>query len=168
MTKHNVTKGIFGIGNSYREDDGIGLEILKFLKEGDEIANSYLIGVGIDIFRVESHFDEYPDMKDVLFIDAMISEKHKEGTILVFDLESINEKDEKFATISHSISIIDYLKMLKNLKSQKLPEKIQFLGIIIENIGYSEQPTDKIKETIPKVDELIKKWLKDESIIGIH
>ena len=168
MNNHNSVKGIFGIGNSYREDDGIGIEIIKNLKNDKENLDCNIFGVGIDIFRVESYFDEFPKMKDVLFIDAMISENYKEGTIVVFNLETINEENEKFATISHSISITDYLKMLKNLKPQKLPEKILFLGVIIENINYSEEITDKIKKTIPNIRILIKKWLKNESINGNH
>ena len=120
MNKHNSDKGIFGIGNSYREDDGIGLKIIKNLKDNKENLDCNIFGVGIDIFRVESYFDEFSEVKDVLFIDAMISESHEEGTILVFDLESINEEEDKFATISHSISIIEYIKMLKKLKPVEL------------------------------------------------
>lgn len=100
--------GVIGIGNIYRRDDAIGIIIAKQIKERldlDVIESSE----PSSILEVIDRYDE------VIIIDAM-RVKSKVGTVHKFENEQVFNFDTEYLTSTHSLNVVDILKMLKSIR----------------------------------------------------
>ena len=163
-------KGIFGIGNIYRRDDGIGIEIINVLKKDNtlEIDNIKLFYIENDVFSLDEVFSTNKDLSNILIIDAMKSKKLPLGTIVCFDPFKNKEEFGNFATITHNISILEYLAMIRETQTELLPSgNITVMGIVINDLSFKEGISTEIKSVIPNVLELITKWINKKDIKGV-
>lgn len=163
-------KGIFGIGNIYRRDDGIGIKIIDLLKE-DRTLNQdsiQLFYVENDVFSIDEIFSKNTKLTDILFIDAMKSKKLPLSTIVAFDPDKIKQNFGNFATLTHNISIIEYLAMLRETQPQIMPSgNITVIGIVVDDLSFKEGISDIINSRIPAVLDLVSEWINNNDITGI-
>ncbi len=153
--------GVFGIGNRYRQDDGIGLAILKILQKDDFFKNFLLYEIDIGIFDVEQILENTSTFDLALFIDAATSKKYKTGTILSLNLDMILGSKTELTTTTHGVRITDFLKILKELRPEIMPLKVIIYAIVVPNIGYGEELSSEALNAIPNAIKMLKKDILD-------
>lgn len=157
---------IFGIGNSFANDDRIGLFIIdEFSKKSKN--KPYLIKkIDSDLFEIIPELDAIPDSKPILIVDAIITDKLSIGSVIVFNFNQNPYSEIKFGSLSHSLSVIDILSM--NNATTKKNLSITFLGIVIENTDYGEKINDLILKKKKFILDLISKFCSNVDITGIY
>jgi len=136
---------VYGIGNPYRCDDGVGIktaeEIARQIKDPQiEVKWGSIDGVAI--------LDEIVGYDRVIFIDSAKTEKGKPGDIYRIKPSS-GANAGSFS--SHGINFVTALQFGKRF-GLNMPRRIDIFAIEIEdNTTFSEECTEKVRESIPKV-----------------
>lgn len=150
---------IIGIGNEYRNDDGIGLLIAKEIKERQ-----------IPFVIVKENYGDFTEMielwrnfKNVILIDA-VSSGAKPGTLYEFDLKEARQLfDERLNRFVHGFSFNKAIKLAEILNA--LPEKLMVFGVEGENFNYGQNISFNIKksqsELVDRIVNLIEEFKKE-------
>ncbi|UCF70462.1 MAG: hydrogenase maturation protease [candidate division WOR-3 bacterium] len=142
---------IYGIGNPYRCDDGVGIraaeEISRQIADpGITVKWGSIDGVAI--------LDEITGYDHVIFIDSVKTENGKPGDIYRIK-PSTDQTTEPFS--SHGINFITALQFGKKF-GLKMPSSIQIFAVEIEdNSTFSEECTPEVKKSIPEVARAVLK-----------
>lgn len=129
-----------GLGNSYRGDDGAGIQFIERLKSKKEFRKSQFI---IAERNPENHLETILNYKPqvVVFVDAAHS-NIEPGCVKFFTEEEIEHTD--FSTHAFSIDIVKKY-LLKN-------QKMDFIFIGIQPLSTSQE--ERISQTVKsKLDE---------------
>lgn len=141
---------VYGIGNPYRCDDAIGIKVAQELAE--KIAEP-LIDIKWGSIDGIAILDEIVGYERVIFIDSVKTENGKPGDIYKIKPSSQNDSDETFT--SHGINFMTALRFGKKF-DLKMPEQIDIYAVeIIDNTSFSEECTEKVKASIPKLVEAV-------------
>ena len=157
---------IFGIGNPFASDDKIGLYIIDELLKTNEYSNCYTKKVESDLFEIIDELNKIPDSKTIMLVDAILTDKYSPGSVIVFDFNDKQSPEIKFASVSHSLSIIDIIKMNKAITKRNL--SIIVLGVVIKNTDYGEIISKNILTKKGLILNLISKFCNDIEITGIY
>ena len=145
-------KGIIGVGNPFKGDDGIGVELVK------EIENRG-VPSGVKTFEVgSSTFDILHIMKDldeVIIIDAVRfgADPAEHRFFTVQDVESLGDSET-----AHGTDILEILNLSENLGER--PEKVLVMGIQPKETELSEEFSQPIKERLPELVEILQEKVK--------
>ncbi|MHA2364260.1 MAG: hydrogenase maturation protease [Candidatus Hodarchaeales archaeon] len=159
--------GIFGLGNPYRNDDNIGLWLIDQIRKIVGFKEIKLFKIEIDLFGIETIIEENQNLLRVLFIDAMQSDDYPIGTVLCFKSANVDMKGTLFATITHNIGIVEYIKLLEISKPELLPDDVTFLGIVVKDLTFGETLSIDVQKQLTDLINLIKTWTNGDNIIGI-
>ncbi len=150
MTGNSSDLLLIGIGNTMRQDDAIGIEVVRNYKS--QFPNSLsVIEIKDDLTRLLNIWDN----KDVIVIDAV--ESGNEGLIEIYDFKELIRFSQALRN-SHSIGFEQVLRLAIELHQG--PRSIYFIGIPSQYYGLGDQIRMSIKEKIP---EIISKILKYQS-----
>ena len=144
---------IIGIGNKYRSDDAVGLEIADSLSE-DKLENCTIkktSGEGIALINL------WEDFTDVIIIDAVKS-GCKAGTIHQIDLSKENLQTGWFQTSSHLFALPEAVQLAKTVN--KFPQTMLVYGIEGHNFDYGIDLSPEIIKAKSKLIQLIKTEIK--------
>lgn len=137
---------IYGIGNPYRCDDRIGLEIADILDRkmhGDHIV------VRSGSIEGMAMLDEILGFDRVIFIDSIKTKDGKPGDTYRISIEQLQEN--RSLSSSHGIDFVTAVRLGKKF-GYKMPESVIVYAIEIEdNASYEEECTEKVKMSIPKI-----------------
>ncbi len=113
---------IIGVGNEFRGDDAVGLQIVRRLKK-----------IGWSDIRVEEQSGEgvalmdcWEDAAQVILVDAVQADQSP-GTIYRFDAHNAPLPSRFFNYSTHAFSVAEAIEMSRALN--KLPEKLIVFGI---------------------------------------
>ena len=120
--------------------------------------------ISSDLFELLEYIEKIPDGKPILLIDAILNQNLPTSSIIVFDLKEQSISDTKFATLRHSLSVIDLLKMNQIITKRNL--SIIFLGIVIENTEFGEIINGQILNKIPVILDIITNFCQNNEILG--
>ncbi|MHA1227501.1 MAG: hydrogenase maturation protease [Candidatus Hodarchaeales archaeon] len=164
--ENKVKKIIFGVGNKYRQDDGIGLAILERIRNNPLILAEVdrLIELNLSVFDIEAILKKYNDIELAIIIDAASSKRLDNGTILLLNLDDFLDDETAFTTTTHGITIVDILKMMKEFQPNILPRQIIIIGIIVPKIGYGQELSSIAQESIPRVENIIMDILRGKKL----
>ena len=149
---------VLGIGNPLMQDDGVGVYVVQQLKA------------------------QYPDYPKVEFIDggtlsfSLIGEIESASNLIVIDAAQFDDEPGSVRTFigeemdsflgrqknsnAHDITLVDLMSIA--MLTDELPARRALIGIQPESIGWTTEPTQAIKNAIPKACditmELIEKW----------
>lgn len=142
---------IYGIGNPYRCDDTVGLNIAEYFKGKINQPNITVKSGSIDGLAI---LEEMHNYEKVIFVDSI---KTKDGTPGDIYRIPINpDQDNISPSISHGINFITALKMADKF-GYKLPEDIVIYAMEIkDNTTFAEECTPQIKKKIPELIQKIK------------
>jgi hydrogenase maturation protease len=151
--KSNLIK-IIGFGNIFMGDDGIGVRIIEELKQKqvfDDKENIELIDggtSGIDlIFMLQ-------DAVRVIIIDA-VDAGQEIAQIVVFSPNEIMEFKKKIFK-SYSLHDIDLAEAFELVRSLNSTVSIKIIGIKPKKIGYSDELSPEIENSIPEIIARVK------------
>lgn len=135
---------VVGVGNSIQMDDGVGIHVLRELENYDLFEEVELFDggtLGIDLMP-------YLEGKEkLIFIDS-VKAGQKPGTILRFQPDDLTYDDAPKTSV-HQIGLIESLQMISLIG--KAPDRIVIFGIQPKLIDWSEELTDEVKASIPKL-----------------
>lgn len=140
---------VIGIGNQFRSDDAVGLEIADSLTESgiDNCVIQRSSGEGIALINLWEDFDH------VILIDAVKSDREI-GTIHEIDLSKDKLESDLFQTSSHLFALPEALKLAKTL--HKLPRTMQVYGIEGRNFDYGTELSPEVEQAKIELIELLK------------
>lgn len=144
---------VLGIGNLLLKDDGIGIHVIEHLIElgYDSIYNVELIDGGTCILDL---LDVFVKNKKVIVLDS-IKGGHMPGTIYKLTPQELGTYI-KSTTSLHDVQILDILRDVELLGAN--PEVI-IIGIEPEEITFDLELSTIIKESIPKITDIVKEEL---------
>ncbi|MDR3695943.1 hydrogenase maturation protease [Mucilaginibacter sp.] len=139
--KHGLSSSkilLIGIGNEFREDDGLGLYICRHDKIGrlQNLVIKENSGDGMTMM------DAWKDEGTVVLIDAVRSGRAA-GTIFHFDLLKDPLPPDLFNISTHNIGIPDCIILSEKLGL--LPEKLIFYGVEGKNFGHGKKLSPVVK-----------------------
>lgn len=140
---------IAGVGNPYRGDDGVGIEIIKILHEQTN-PNMVLFDAGTDGFSLLDQLALYPK---ALIVDAVFMGE-KPGTVKIFTPKEAKLIIKNDALSTHGFGLAEILKLVDELA---LKTAIKIVGIEPENISFGEGLSQVVISKLPKILELVHK-----------
>ncbi len=147
-----MRNAVIGIGNLLRADDGVGIHVVKILKEEmPEVDAVDLSTANIDLL------DHIRNRNRVIIIDATTTGAEP-GTIHRLEPEELVESD--FGQ-SHGLNLPGILKLGKQLYPYEMPGKIVILAVEAQDVeSFSSDLTEKVQVAMPKLIKMIKRELE--------
>lgn len=139
--------GIIGLGNILRQDDGIGIILLKKLKQKKELLpkNIELIEAGIPSVNLLHMLHPF---EKVIFIDA-VNLKTKPGTTKFFKTSDVISKKENRQSVSvHETDVLKIIEIHKKL--DKDSKEFFIFGVQPKNTEYGENLSTDLKNNFEK------------------
>ncbi|HDZ76734.1 MAG TPA: hydrogenase maturation protease [Candidatus Omnitrophica bacterium] len=143
---------VAGVGNTLRGDDGVGIKALAYLK-------NKLNNKDFDFFEFSTQsIDILNYIKQYLYtfiIDAA-DFGAPAGSVKGFYLEDLNSGTVKNRLSTHSLSLLDFLKLYKMLD---IRNKVYVIGIQPNNLLLCNDLSSEVKASFPGVLNQITKIL---------
>jgi hydrogenase maturation protease len=141
---------ILGVGNLILGDDGVGVHVVNKIKkhiQDPSITVDEAITGGMNLLDLILGYDK------AVIIDAVKSEKYKEGTVKRIPISDFNTMH---SCNPHDVSLIEAIKMAKKLGETKIPSEIVIIGIILKEIPceFGEKLSKDIAAAVPKAVEM--------------
>jgi len=140
---------IVGIGNPYRRDDGIGIEIIKILQKENN-PGLVFFDVGTDGLSL---FDQLALYKRVIIIDAVFMGE-RPGVARLFTPAEARLKIKSDALSTHGFGLAEVLKLSEEFA---VKTEIKIIGIQPEDISFGEGLSKVVECQIPKILDLVKR-----------
>lgn len=143
---------ILGIGNILLKDEGVGVHVVKRLKEMSFPDNIEILDggtAGLDLV------DFIAGRRKLIVIDA-VNTGGKPGTIYRLTEENLNIGPKAIMSF-HEIDFLDALHMSEIAGSK--PEEIVVIGIEPKDMSDGVELSPEIEERIPKIIEVVMKEL---------
>jgi len=151
--KTHATILVLGLGNPIMGDDGVGIHVVRSLKEiapprGDLEFKELSVG-GIKLV------EEILDYKTVFIVDS-IESSTSVGKINEFSPDKFNTTYHESAP--HALNFFTALQFYKKLEPSRIPETIRIFTIDIKSeFTFTENLTPKIQTAATKLAELLEK-----------
>ncbi len=144
---------VIGIGNEYRNDDALGLIIVRSLK--NKLPHTKIIEISGDSLNL---IDIWKDAKGVIIVDAVSSESVP-GTIFHFDaLAEPIPKSISFHS-THAFSIAESIGLGRTL--HQLPPNLLIFGIEGKNFAIGTKLSPEVENAMQKVTEELIQIIQD-------
>jgi len=148
---------ISSVGNPYRRDDGVGIEVIKILESENKDPNVALFDAGTDGLSLLDQLSLY---EKAVIIDA-VSMNEPPGEVKLFFPEEAKIKITRDALSTHGFGLAEVLKLADELN---IKTEIKIVGIEPEDIGFGEGLSDVVRDKIPFILDLIKKEMASLSL----
>lgn len=136
---------VAGVGNILREDDGIGIKVVKYLKQENLFQGIDYVDAGINTFRL---LDIIKNYNKIIIIDAVnFTEKYCE--VKLFNPEQFLTMQNNFTVSMHSFNLIEFFNFA-NFENQ-LNKKIHLIGIQPVNISYKNELSQVVQNDFKKI-----------------
>lgn len=142
-------KRIIGCGNLLLKDEGVGVHLIEYLKKSELPAGVELIDGACGGFDLLSYFD---DAEQVVIVDAMQAPDGSPGNVYRFTPEDF-ETDSCPSTSLHDITLKDVFRLVR--KTCVSQPRIVVFGVEPAEIGWGMELTDRIRELLPRLKELV-------------
>jgi len=143
---------VLGIGNPILGDDGVGFhiaqELAKEIKdENIDVKDTSVAGLNL--------LELIVGYNKVIIIDAIMTQDGEAGEVYRLGPEDIGEPAQ--STISaHHLNLLTTIKLGKKLFPKKMPGEVIVFAVGIQEVAkVTEEMTEKVKEAIPKVVNLV-------------
>ena len=148
---------IFGIGNPYRGDDGVGIKVARELKDRFKTKKDFL---NIQCGNVEAFtlFELSKEYDHLVIIDAEEMPDSKTGTV---NFSNLDDLETERLSNSHCIDLKTAWMLWK--KNFKHPEFADVITIQIKDqIDYNDSLSPELERKLPGIIEKISQKLKLE------
>lgn len=149
MEKLPIAKTIFiGIGNEYRNDDGVGIYIVRQLAKYNFPKEDLfeLSGEGIQLMEA------WEGAEHVFIFDASASGAEP-GTIFRFDAHEQKVPSDFFNYSTHNFSLAEAIELSRVLK--RLPPHLIIFGIEGEDFSQGTDISDSVKASADRVVQTV-------------
>lgn len=150
---------IVAFGNILLTDDGIGIHILRKLKEEESLKENQFLDLGTSSMDIAYYLND--DIARMVIIDCIKSDGDEPGAIFRMGLDDlVSKKKENFSL--HQLKLIDSIKLVSI--ENDFPETM-ILGIVPKDTKtFSDKLSKELAGRVPvvydKILDLIKDFLK--------
>ena len=150
---------IVAFGNILLTDDGIGIHILKKLKDEDTLKGNQFLDLGTSSMDIGYYLNN--TIARMVIIDCIKSDSDEPGTLFKLGLEDlVSKKKENFSL--HQLKLIDSIKLVSI--ENDFPETM-IIGIVPKDTKtfsdkLSKELTGRLPIVYDKILDLIKDFLK--------
>jgi hydrogenase maturation protease len=145
---------ILGIGNILLKDEGIGVHVVKKIKEMSLPDNVEVLDGGTAGLDLVDFISGY---KKLIVIDA-VTTGDKPGTIYRLTEENLNIGPKAIMSF-HEIDFLDALHMSHIMKEK--PEEVVVIGIEPKDMSDGVDLSPEIEERIPRIIEIVMEEVND-------
>ena len=138
---------VAGVGNPYRRDDGIGIEIINILQKENN-PGLVLFDGGTDGFSL---FDQLVLYKCAIIVDAVLMGEHP-GVVKIFTPKEAKIKIKSDALSTHGFGLAEVLKLTEEFA---IETEIKIIGIQPEDISFGNGLSKVVECQIPKILDVI-------------
>jgi hydrogenase maturation protease len=145
---------VIGIGNILRQDDGMGVHVVRQLEQEDLPSTTQVVDGGTSTLNLLGYFLDYPR---IIIVDCLRG-GFEPGTIYKLKPQDLTHHKEEHLSI-HDVQILDVVKMANLMGA--FPDVIIF-GIEPEALAFDLEMSILMRKKIPEVIQYIKKELNLE------
>jgi hydrogenase maturation protease len=142
---------ILGVGNTWRRDDGVGIEAIELLRQ-ENLPNVDLIDGGIDGLSLIDTIKQY---QQAIIIDA-VDMQLTPGTVKSFDAEEARIKIKHDALSTHGFGLAEVIGLLEKLGCNT---EIKIIGVQPQDISFGEGVTEPVKASLLEIVKLCRSIL---------
>jgi hydrogenase maturation protease len=152
---------VLGVGQSYRGDDAVGLEAVRYwMNKYPNTAKHPSIRVEFIETPIIDLVDNFREADVVIIVDAVKGNK-KPGEIYI--IQDLSEFQTRHTFSGHGFGILESVGLMKILEPNTFPSEINFIGIEIASAEHGNALSKTIMASLPHVaksiDELLQKYL---------
>jgi hydrogenase maturation protease len=149
------------MGSEARQDDGVGLEVLRALAGQALPPNVRLLEGGANGFALLGHLD---GVQRLVLVDAM-SMGQPAGTVVTVRPEQVRSLASKDALSSHGVDLLQILDLAAILG---LRPEIYIVGVQPEQVGLGFGLTPVVREALPRVVGAVRRlaWAEPPQDLG--
>lgn len=141
---------LIGVGNTFRRDDGVGVQIARMLKQ--ELAERLPVSVVESSGEGASLMQAWQGYHRVYLFDAVRS-NDAPGCIHRLQAAVQNFPSDFFKYSSHAFSLAEAVELARVM--DKLPEELIVYGVEGADFGYGEALTPDVERAAGKVVEQV-------------
>ena len=146
---------VLGIGNMIRGDDGIGIHLVRRLKQilPQKYQIKELSTAGLDLLEAISGFSK------VILIDAIQTPDGEPGQIYHLSLEDFKNSSNLSST--HALDLKQVLELGKKLMGEKMPEKIEILAVEARRLNeFKETLSPELEEQFDRIVDKVRREIE--------
>ena len=145
---------VLGIGSPILGDDGIGFHVAQELERVIKDENVDVKDTSIDGLNL---LDLIVGYDKVIVIDAIMTNDGEVGEIYRLRPENF-VKTVHFATSLHNANLATAIEIGRKFLAEQMPGEIVVFAVDIQEVSeFAEEMTQKVKEAVPKVVNLVLK-----------
>ncbi len=142
---------LIGIGNPFRRDDGVGIQVAEKIRA---------MGLaGVDVYTLSGEgtalMESWRDAEQVVIVDAVRS-KATPGKIHEIDASLVRVPSEFFHYSSHAFGVAEAIELSRILK--QLPPRVNVIGIegkdFSEGIGFTPEVQVAAEQVTARIESL--------------
>jgi hydrogenase maturation protease len=142
---------ILGVGNTWRRDDGVGIEAIKLLRQ-ENLPNVDLIDGGIDGLSLIDTIKQY---QQAIIIDA-VNMQLTVGSVQLFTSQEAKIKIKNDALSTHGFGLAEVIGLLEKLGCNT---EIKIIGIQPQDVSFGEGLTEPVKASLLEIVKLCRSIL---------
>lgn len=147
--------GIIGVGNPLRRDDGIGILLLNYLKESNEIFPAHVTFVdggtgGVNLLHLFSRFD-------VVFLLDAVDFKGKTGQTRFFSFKDIISQKKVSTVSTHNVDVFQIITFGQQI--DEFPKEIFVFGVQPQDVSFGQGLSDSIKKRFDIIADSMKQHI---------
>ncbi len=146
---------VLGLGNPLRCDDGVGIWVVRSLREKEIPAEAEVLEAatsGLDLLEIVTGYDR------VIIVDAIVSGEGLPGEVHKLSLSDLSPYSS--LVLSHGIDLPTVVKLGEALGLPQ-PKEILIFAVEAEDVSsFSEECTPQVEAAIPQVVELVLRELE--------
>ncbi len=150
---------IMGFGNPVREDDGVGIYVIKRLQEelpAEE--NIEILDMGTSAFEV---LFQLKGRDRIILVDSVLNTGEPVGTLYKVPAKEIeNSVEEQPHLYLHSLKWDQALAYAKKILQDDYPEKIDVFLIAIDSVRFNTEMTEAGRQGAEKMVQAILSEIK--------
>jgi len=143
---------ILGIGNPILGDDGIGFHVVQELARRISDQDIDVLDVntsGLDLLENIAGYDK------VIIIDAIETDTGDRGGIYKLGLEDLVNTVNQ-ASWPHNVNLATAIDIGRKFVANQMPKEMVIFAIVVGQVtSFAEEMTAKVRETVPKVVDLV-------------
>jgi len=141
---------VLGVGNPILRDDGVGIHVVKQLKQHINDPNVTLdeaLTGGMNLLDMIRGYDK------AILIDAIKMKNGRNGEVkrfLLSDFSSIHSYNP------HDVTLLEALQLAEKLGENRIPREIIVIGIVLEEmpLEFGEHLSSTVAAAVPKAVEI--------------
>jgi hydrogenase maturation protease len=150
---------VLGLGNDILSDDGVGLVVLRRLKErlGEQESIDFVETneMGLSLLDFIEGYDW------AVIVDSIITGDDEPGTLTVFDKETFNHPR---ACNPHHMGIDEIIDMAEKM-NLVVPKILYVAAIEVKDpFSFGEKLTPEIEEVVPRVTSEVEKIIREKCL----